>query len=241
MAKKTKILMLVEGAKTDVKLMEKLLRIYRIADSHQIISYNTNIYELYNRMFKDGQQESRDLLQVLKEKERDEEKKKIFNERYSDVLLIFDLDPQDPLFSSVHILDMLTYFSESTDHGKLYINYPMVEAFYHMKDIPDKEYNSYVATMKELRERKYKARVKNENRNKDYRKYAINTRECNTIIWQNIVKGFLLIGSDKISSILPDPTKVLLAQLNEIDAKDYVHVLCTCVYYIAEYNPNLLI
>ena len=50
---KAKILMPVEGEKTDVVLMKHLLDIYGISDRHQIVSYNTNIYVLYNRMFKE--------------------------------------------------------------------------------------------------------------------------------------------------------------------------------------------
>ena len=242
MAKKAKILMLVEGAKTDVKLMQHLVKVYGISESHQIVSYNTNIYELYNRMFKDGQQDSCDLLQILKEKEKDEDKKKIFDDRYSDILLIFDLDPQDPQFSPEHILEMLRYFSESTDQGKLYLNYPMVEAFYHMKAIPDEMYNSYTATMQELKNGSYKARVRNENRNKDYRKFAIDFNECNIVIWQNIKKGLWMTGvAEDTQNILPESESILNVQLGKIKCDDSVSVLCTCVYYIVEYNPHLLI
>lgn len=134
---KSKILVLVEGEKTDYKLMDRLLRMYGIAESHEIVSYNTNIYTLYNQMFRDGDPESVDILQLLKEHESDEAKKKIFDYRYSDILLIFDLDPQDPAFTVDKILEMVSFFTESSDMGKLYLNYPMVEAFYHMKDIPD--------------------------------------------------------------------------------------------------------
>ena len=45
----------------------------------------------------------------------------------------------------------MRYFVESTDMGKLYLNYPMIEAFYHMSNIPDPEYNGRVATLAELR------------------------------------------------------------------------------------------
>ena len=47
----SKILMLVEGARTDVRLMDKLLDMYGISDDHELVSYNTNIYELYGQMF----------------------------------------------------------------------------------------------------------------------------------------------------------------------------------------------
>lgn len=80
----SKILVIVEGEKTDVKLMRKLFDIYGISENHQLVSYNTNIYTLYHEMFEKSDPETVDLLQLLKERETDEEKKNIFNEYYSD-------------------------------------------------------------------------------------------------------------------------------------------------------------
>ena len=75
---KSKVLVLVEGRKTDYKLMNHLFDIYGIGESHEIVVYDTNIYTLYNEMFRDGDPASVDILQNLKEHERDEEKKKLF-------------------------------------------------------------------------------------------------------------------------------------------------------------------
>lgn len=57
-------------------------------------------------MFADGDPESKDLLQVLKAHETDTNKKAIFDESYSDILLIFDLDPQDDHYSADKIIEM---------------------------------------------------------------------------------------------------------------------------------------
>jgi hypothetical protein len=239
---KIKILVLVEGEKTDYRLMNRLLQIYDISDSHEIVSYNTNIYTLYNEMFRDGDPASIDILQNLKEHERDPEKKKLFDERYSDILLIFDLDPQAPEFSAEKILEMSAFFVESSDMGKLYLNYPMVEAFYHMKDIPDMDYNSYTASLDELRQRMYKQRVNRENRNHDYTKFAVTRAECNSVIKQNLEKAWLL--TDTTHSINdaepPDSGDILKAQLKNMEERQFISVLCTCVFYIVDYNPNLL-
>lgn len=241
---KSKILVLVEGEKTDYKLMDRLLRVYGINDSHEIVSYNTNIYTLYNQMFRSGDPASVDILQVLKEHERDEEKKRIFNNRYSDVLLIFDLDPHDPAFAADKILEMVMFFVESSDMGKLYLNYPMVESFYHMKDIPDNAYNSYTVTLDELRNHKYKERVNRENRNHDYTKFAVTKDECNTVIGQNIEKSWFLAETERvvngIAQIVPDAKDILTAQLKSMRESEHISVLCTCVFYIADYNPGLL-
>ena len=45
---KTQILVLVEGERTDVRLMQHLLTIYGINQNHEIISYNTNIYKSWS-------------------------------------------------------------------------------------------------------------------------------------------------------------------------------------------------
>lgn len=241
---KSKILVLVEGEKTDHKLMEHLLKMYGIDESHEIVSYNTNIYTLYNEMFLDGDPASVDILQNLKEHERDPEKKKLFDTRYSDVLLIFDLDPQDPLFSADKILEMISFFVESSDMGKLYLNYPMVEAFYHMKSIPDEDYNNYIVSMKELLSGTYKQRVNRENRNHDYRKFAVDKSECNTVIKQNIEKAWLIAETvrvvDGITQLVPASAEILKQQLKKMEEQQLLSVLCTCVFYIADYNPDLL-
>lgn len=237
---KAKILMLVEGAKTDVKLMTHLLRIFGIDKNHTIVPYNTNIYTLYNEMFADGDPESKDLLQVLKAHEQDPGKKLIFDESYSDILLIFDLDPQDGSFSADKIEEMARYFVESSDMGKLYINYPMVEAFYHMKSIPDVDYNSYTVTFDELREHLYKGRVNSENRNHDYGKFAVDRVECSTVIRQNIDKA-QIIAEDNITLPYPDLLEILQKQTSLLGDSGYLYVLCTCAFYIADYNPKLIL
>jgi len=178
------------------------------------------------------------LLQHLKEREKDVAKKAIFDTHYSDVILVFDLDPQDKRFSAEKIQRMSEFFTESSDMGKLYINYPMVEAFYHMKSIPDANYNSYKVTLQELKEGKYKERVNRENRNHDYTKFAVNRTECNTVIKQNIAKAQWLCSVGNDTPI--NHSKVLQSQLDCIKEQQSLFVLCTCAFYVLDYNPNLL-
>lgn len=238
--RKTKILLLVEGAKTDVALMERLIQTYKIDARYEIVSYRTNIYTLYREMFEDNDPESFNLLHVLKAREPDESRKVIFDESYSDVLLIFDLDPQAPDFSPEKISRMAEYFVESSDMGKLYLNYPMVEAFYHMATIPDPKFDSYYATLDELCAGEYKARVNRENRNHDYRKFATSREESNLVILQNIDKAQRLTGSEPMDCLLPQQKKVLDTQLEYLMMAKKIAVLSTCAFFIPEYNPKLL-
>lgn len=238
---KRKVLICVEGEKLDVKLMEKLFELYEIDARHEIISYKTNIYALYNVMFIQGNPENMDLLQVLKEREPDEEKKKMFNQKYSDILLVFDMDPQDPQFSAEKLYQMAQYFCESTDSGKLFINYPMVESFYHMSTIPDPKYKERQASLIELQEKRYKKRVNDENRNHDYTKFAVTKSECSIVIRQNIEKAWKLLGENHNESMLiPLQTEVLTQQLTLLKEQGVVSVLSTCPFFIADYKATLL-
>ena len=237
--KKRKILVLVEGAKTDVALMERLFSIYQIDFKYEIVSYCTNIYTLYKEMFEDNDPDDMDLLQLLKSREPDLVKKTLFDESYSDILLIFDLDPHDFGFTPEKIRHIAKYFVESSDVGKLYINYPMVEAFYHMTSIPDLNFNTYNATLNELSAGTYKARVNRENRNHDYRKFAATKEECNIVIRQNISKAWLVVG-DPEDDMLPSQAEILNTQLNSIQNENRVAVLSTCAFFIPEYNLKLI-
>lgn len=244
MDKEGRILVLVEGAKTDFRLMKHLLHIYGIDDNHKVVSYNTNIYVLYQEMFADGDPSTIDILQLLKEKERDPVKKEILDARYSDIILIFDLDPQDPQFSGDKVFEMMEFFTESSDMGELYINYPMVEAFYHMKSIPDEKYNDYIVSLSELSQRIYKQRVNLENRNHDYSKFAISREECSIVIRQNIDKAWNISKMEKPHGeeiSIPELAEVLRNQLSKLEVEKAISVLCTCAFYIVEYNSKFII
>lgn len=235
---KSKILVIVEGAKTDVNLMKRLLNIYGISETHKIISYNTNIYTLYNQLPNDyDEYEDFDLLQLLKEREIDQSKLDLLNERYSDILLIFDLDPQDPQFKPEKIIKMVNYFTESTNMGKLYLNYPMVEAFYHMESIPDDKYNDYTVTLEVLKKKKYKQMIHDICRDGDYAKFASDKEECGIVINQNLAKAKFFTNT---KDAIPDSVEILNKQLDLLTNKKIVSVLCTCVFYIAEYNSDFI-
>lgn len=136
---------------------------------------------------------------------------------------------------------MAEYFVESSDMGKLYLNYPMVEAFYHMSSIPDEQYNNRFATLEELQAGTYKMRVNVENRNHDYTKFAADRVECNIVIWQNIDKARSITHEEKVSEYLPGQAHILTAQLVLLTEERTVAVLSTCPFFIPDYNPKLIL
>jgi len=76
------ILVIVEGEKTDVRLMERVFKLYGINERHQIVSYKTNIYALYNSIFSDPDPDSLDLQLHLRSREPDPDKKAILDRSY---------------------------------------------------------------------------------------------------------------------------------------------------------------
>lgn len=68
----------------------------------------------------------------------------------TEIFLFFDYDFQESRLTleenNRHIGEMLEYFNDETENGKLYINYPMVESVFYTKQLPDKDYQSYYVT-----------------------------------------------------------------------------------------------
>lgn len=137
MPDKRSVLLVVEGEKQEPLLLSRLFELYGLDASYEIFTYGTNLYELYERMFDAEDPETLSLLGVLKERESgkrhpDEKLLRMLDKDFSDILLVFDFERQDNRFSYERLATMLKHFSESTDEGKLYINYPMVEACRHL-------------------------------------------------------------------------------------------------------------
>lgn len=241
---KKKVLVLVEGEKADVAVMEKLFELYpEINTKYQIVSYCTSIYVLYQEFFSSqDSQDELDLLQVLKSREPDLTTKRLFDDKYTDILLIFDLDPQDPMFSEQKIRRMQDYFRESSDMGKLYLNFPMVEAFFHMPNIPDIEFLNRVVGLDELIEKKYKQRVGKESRGHDYRKFIRDRKDANYVILENIRKAQMIISGN--ADVQHEWREINFPELLERQLcflrDKTLYVLCTCVMYVYDYNYELL-
>lgn len=104
-------------------------------------------------------------------------------------------------------------------------------------DIPDAHFNEYFATQGELSNGTYKQRVNQENRNRNYTKFAVTKEECNAVIQQNIEKARWLCN---VPDGIPDEISILSAELRYWE-QQMISVWCTCVFYIPEYDPKLII
>ena len=241
-----KILLLVEGAKTEVELFNKAFQEYKLDVHYEIYSYKTNIYDLYERMFLGNENDlnALDLLGVLKEKDSNNQ---LLREDFSDILLIFDYDPQDNRFNVARIKLMLKYFNESTDNGKLFINYPMFESFKHLKSSPDPEYKNRCVDISVVLTGKYKELVGIETRYHDLRTYDKN--HFNFVIIHNINKANYIINKmfeseyEDLKNVYFNliPENILREQNEFLLNMNKIHVLNSALFFICDYNFDLIL
>ena len=183
-----------------------------------------------------------DLLGVLKEKDPGNI---MFDEEFSDILLVFDYDPQDNRFTEERIRLMLNYFCESTDNGKLYINYPMCESFKHLKSDPDDEYKNRVVDYSIVASGKYKELVGKETKYPTIRDYS--KKHFDSIIIHNIKKAYYItknkyqIIDSKGSYYELDPEYILQVQNDFLKNSKNIYVLNTCLFFICDYKIDLVL
>ena len=237
------MLIITEGEVAEVKLLNKFFEIFNIKNNPTIVPYKTDIYSLYHSMQKD--EESLDdisILTHLRSREEDIEKKKIFNKNFSDVLLFFDVEIQDPKFSFKKIEEMIVHFNDSTniDKGKLYVNYPMLESFYHMEDIPDVNYNTYKVHKDDVVGFKRTVHLMNPGH---YNGLSLSREEFTSIIKQNLEKAWLILGESRTTDIIESAVEleqrhILSKQLLSLSFEGEIHILCTCIFFLAEEYPK---
>ena len=130
-----KVLFVLEGEQPEGNIVARLQRAFpeELADlSEDLVKiiFKSNIYSLYGKLKDD--EDFLDVVEVLKEQHTDnEELQKLDREAVSQVFLFFDLDIHglaQPIQQSCEQLEeLLNFFDNETENGKLFLSYPMVE------------------------------------------------------------------------------------------------------------------
>lgn len=145
------ILFVFVGKKREPLLFKTLEYLFFSKKGSSIVcSFGNNIYALYKQLSEMGN--DGDLVSVLRERFQEMEENPLRNvsksSDFSEIYLFFDYDFHDKNISlsliNSQMREMLSYFDNETDNGKLYINYPMVESIRYTKKLPDVNYCKYV-------------------------------------------------------------------------------------------------
>lgn len=152
-----KILLIVEGEKAEKELFTHFYHLYDI-DAVEIVAYKTHIYAFYNRLkkeYSDGEGlidfENIDLPLFMNDYLQLEEDELLNEDDFSDIILIFDFDPQDPQFKPDILIELIENYDESTGKGKLYINYPMLESFMDITSMDDPSFKTSTVELSTLK------------------------------------------------------------------------------------------
>ncbi len=132
--KKEDTLFIFEGSNPEYNIVGQLEDF--LSDGHAIKSvYSTNIYHLYE-VLRDEYDGDADIVEVIKDlnKEANEELKNRDRNSIYYVYLFFDYDAHATGADDKKIQEMLDFFDNETEQGKLYLHYPMVEAIKHYTD-----------------------------------------------------------------------------------------------------------
>ena len=262
---------MVEGRSAEVNLFGRILDCFPeiTINKQDILVYGTNLWTLHHALEKEfgsaWYEGEIDFIEFLKSSpvileqiegfQADQESLMNFDRNsFRDIFLVFDYERQDPSFDAALIRKMLAFWSESTENGLLYVNYPMIEAYKHLKKpLPDLDYlrrkcNCSILFSDETRNNKYKQIVGSESSFTNLRKITRDTFK--TLVIHNLCKASAITGSTTDISEQTarqywqeiDYSKILDVQNQcaEDAVNGFVYVLATCLFFIPEYNSNLI-
>ena len=233
-------LMVVEGGRTEVRLFSRLLTMYLPSNRAEIYTYNTTLYELAEQMFQgDELDDDLDLIQVLKESKTGPADRKVLEQKFTDIYLVFDFDPHYQKCNFDRLKKLCDFFNDSTSNGKLYLNFPMVESYRHFKAL-DESYLSLGVRIEDIP--RYKEIVGAEGCSKLAQLSKISKKTFNQIIILNLKKAEILVQLPAGLSIEEGYSECTMNSVleKELDLykKGLVLVLNTSLFVVIDYNPS---
>lgn len=128
-----KILFVFEGERTEAQIVSNLQKYFVNENTSVQCVYGAEIYQIYKDILGDNDLDTFNLI-----KDRNEETKKILDNYtrndFAEIYLFFDYDGHSTLADDNKLKELLEFFEEETNKGKLYVSYPMVEALKHICD-----------------------------------------------------------------------------------------------------------
>lgn len=239
-----KVLFIVEGSRAEPRFLNKMHQTLFNTKIENIYHYGTVIFDLLERLFLNELiDEDLDVVSVLREKENNEEQRAILKNEFSDIYLVFDMDPHHQKYNRDILKRAMQFFNDSTQNGKLYLNYPMLESFKHLKEHEDFDYLKRVISIDKNILVKYKSIVEQECYRdfKQLEKYTVET--FTEIIQMNLKKNNLILYHDpslpRTENYLTwKGEETLSEQMKKIDSDGTIYVLNTSIFIPVDYNPS---
>lgn len=126
------ILFVFEGTNPEQKITKGLTKHFVNENTNVECAFYGEIYQLYRKLQEDTDLDTFELIKtrldnslLLEDYNRSD---------FAEIYLFFDYDGHATNANDNHITEMLEFFDQETESGKLYISYPMAEALRHISD-----------------------------------------------------------------------------------------------------------
>lgn len=191
------VLFVFEGVRPEWSLFDSIDNLFlHIGAEKMVCAFQTNIYRLYNEICSYGIDVNEiDTVSVLKgwlNTKKDKTLDKYDSDSFSEIYLFFDYDPHAAISNNLslnelnrQVKDMLELFSNETEHGKLYVSYPMSEAIRYTRQLPDADFWKYTCPINECSDFKNKSAKFSFYKNSDFVLYS----RCKTSEEVAVVRG----------------------------------------------------
>ena len=237
-----KILLIVEGESDEVKFLRGLFEHCFKKAEYKFYSYKTNIHtlaqELYNN-YPDFDEGDVDIRLVLASLESSKEKKEILLDKYSDIYMVFDFEPQHDHKHFDTVRRMVNYFNDSTNQGQLFINYPMMQSYKHFECLPCPLFEFYEVSLDQAKE--YKRYIGEISNFKDLTKYTYITYYSIAVHHlkkaNKILNGVYLLPS-KSEYFDFKATQIFDYQVNLLELSNNISILNTCIFALVDFAPS---
>ncbi|MCI9845619.1 hypothetical protein [Flavobacterium pectinovorum] len=229
------ILFVFEGSSTEVQIIENLNKFFINENLNVHCIYGGEIYQIFKQIKDDEDLDTFNLL-----KERSSENEAILAEYtrndFAEIYLFFDYDGHSIIADDEKLKELLDFFNEETEKGKLYISYPMVEALKHISDC-DSFKDSTIECKQNI---KYKKVVSEEAIKEliDFTKYDFN-------IWNNLIivhlrkMNYICNNSYELPKTLISQLEIFTNQLERyIVPGNKVSILSSFPPFIHDYYGN---
>ena len=251
-------LFVFEGEKREPDIFRALQTLFFAEEKEMFAcSYGNNIYQLYRELRE--YDHFGDVVALLKAKvagRAGNDLKEINNvSDVSEVYLFFDYDPQNKNLTiaemNSQLADMLAMFNNETEEGKLYINYPMVEAIRYTKQLPDSSFWEYTVGIEDCGKFKEKANmfsaygnldfIMPRKRNDSAQMSPKHKENWNHLIEQNVAKAcYICRGKVEVPASKDDilQSAIFEGQCNKYIANNLVAILSAFPLFLFDYFPQ---
>lgn len=248
---KQRFLVIVEGERVEPAILERCFEILNLGIDYEIVPFRTNVYQLIRHIdrFYGDDIDSIDIRKILKERNPDDGD--ALSGNFTDIILIFDYDPQDSLFDQGRLERLAPHFSDSSDldRGRMFFNYPAVEALRDFGEFGERGYYESEIDCSRLLHHGYKRYVDSREppaRISDFRK--ITGPDLAEIIAMNVGKiqhlvdgvpiegtvGWTRRPSLSVECLDLDLGGLLRLQGEKVAKGGCVYVCGTCLFFLCE-------